>query len=380
LVWKKNQKQMLIDSILKNLDIPKVYLREVAGEEICEEIIDGQQRLTAIYEFVSDSFPLDSEMDDVQGCLVAGKYFSELDESIKDLFEDYKLTSVLLKDATQEDAQGMFIRLQNGTSLNPAEKRNAMPGNMTPFVRQLAQHPFFNSCKFNNKRFEYDSIAAQMVKVTLTGNPRVAVGSVVVKEMYHAYTEFDHRGKTARSIASTLDFLYKSFPEKTPELTKLTALTLFSVASYFRKHFDMNGYEKDFRDTFIAFENACREDRMKPREERGDMFINYQDAIAKSTMSQKSVSIRYMAIISFFLKHLRKPRPLDPQRSFTEEERLEIYRRDHSVCQLKIKCGGKQCGWGDWHADHVIPHNKGGQTSVDNGQVACPECNLAKGG
>ena len=255
-----------------------------------------------------------------------------------------------------------------------------MSGNMTSFVRQLAQHPFFKSCKFNNKRFEYDSIAAQMVRIALAGDPRVAVGSVVIKGMYQDHTEFDYRGKSARLIISTLDFMYRSFPEKTPELTKLTALTLFSVVSYFRKHFDMKGYEKDLGGTFLAFEEACREDRVKPIEERRDMFINYQDAIAKSTMSQKSVSVRYMAIVSFFLKHLHKPQSLDPQRSFTEEERLEIYRRDNSVCQLKIKCDGKQCGWGDWHADHVIPYNKGGQTTVDNGQVACPECNLAKGG
>lgn len=33
----------------------------------------------------------------------------------------------------------------------------------------------------------------------------------------------------------------------------------------------------------------------------------------------------------------------------------------------------------DWHADHVIPHSKGGPTDVINGQALCPTCNLKKG-
>jgi superfamily II DNA or RNA helicase len=33
----------------------------------------------------------------------------------------------------------------------------------------------------------------------------------------------------------------------------------------------------------------------------------------------------------------------------------------------------------DWHADHVIPHSKGGPTDVINGQALCPPCNLKKG-
>ena len=37
-------------------------------------------------------------------------------------------------------------------------------------------------------------------------------------------------------------------------------------------------------------------------------------------------------------------------------------------------------GWDDdWHADHKVPYSKGGLTTVENGQVACAECNLAKG-
>lgn len=47
-VWSRPQKQLLIDSILHDLDIPKIYLREVSNSIYEEEAVDGQQRLTAV--------------------------------------------------------------------------------------------------------------------------------------------------------------------------------------------------------------------------------------------------------------------------------------------------------------------------------------------
>ena len=70
--------------------------------------------------------------------------------------------------------------------------------------------------------------------------------------------------------------------------------------------------------------------------------------------------------------------PKDAQRGFTHEQRLAIYRRDAGICQLRIKCDSEKVGWEHWHADHKVPHVKGGKTTVSNGQVACPACNLAK--
>lgn len=72
--------------------------------------------------------------------------------------------------------------------------------------------------------------------------------------------------------------------------------------------------------------------------------------------------------------------PLDETREFSPEQRLAIYRRDRGICQLKDHCEGKKMGWDDnWHIDHKVPYSKGGLTLVSNGQLACAECNLAKG-
>ncbi|WP_394708360.1 DUF262 domain-containing protein [uncultured Desulfuromusa sp.] len=60
-VWTKEKKQLLIDSILNDYDIPKIYFhlydREKASESGYEHaVIDGRQRLETIWEFVDGNF------------------------------------------------------------------------------------------------------------------------------------------------------------------------------------------------------------------------------------------------------------------------------------------------------------------------------------
>lgn len=47
-VWTKNQKQLLMDSILHDYDIPKIYLHEVEKEKY--DVVDGQQRIGNKYK------------------------------------------------------------------------------------------------------------------------------------------------------------------------------------------------------------------------------------------------------------------------------------------------------------------------------------------
>lgn len=98
-VWSTPQKQLLIDSILQDLDIPKIYLREVNGGQFEEEVVDGQQRLLSIWSFYENEYKLGKESDTVNGEVVAGKRFADLSEDLKDRFEAYELSVVMLRQA-----------------------------------------------------------------------------------------------------------------------------------------------------------------------------------------------------------------------------------------------------------------------------------------
>ena len=53
---------------------------------------------------------------------------------------------------------------------------------------------------------------------------------------------------------------------------------------------------------------------------------------------------------------------------------FESFSRDKGICK---ECGEK-CTQNEFHADHIIPHSKGGETKLSNGQLLCPTCNLKK--
>lgn len=61
------------------------------------------------------------------------------------------------------------------------------------------------------------------------------------------------------------------------------------------------------------------------------------------------------------------------KRLFNKIERYLLAERSGWKCNL---CG---CDLRDnWHADHIIPRSKGGETVMDNGQALCPDCNIKK--
>jgi uncharacterized protein with ParB-like and HNH nuclease domain len=58
-VWDKAQKQHLIDTILRGWHLPKFYFRKIADDHF--EVVDGQQRLNAIFEFCGNTLPLSNK-------------------------------------------------------------------------------------------------------------------------------------------------------------------------------------------------------------------------------------------------------------------------------------------------------------------------------
>jgi uncharacterized protein with ParB-like and HNH nuclease domain len=85
-VWSLEQEQLLMDSVLRGFDIPKIYLRKLTTQPFEYEVIDGQQRIRALTRFMDNEFRLSEDASDLhfQGKTysIAGKLSSELDHEI----------------------------------------------------------------------------------------------------------------------------------------------------------------------------------------------------------------------------------------------------------------------------------------------------------
>ena len=209
-VWSTAQQALLIDSILRGFAVPTIFVRKVAdGGQRLFDVIDGKQRLTAMWHFLSDDIRLlrtSSDLPDLGD--LSGKCWSELSASAQDKLQFASITVSTIEEATREEIHEFFLRLQKGEPLNAAERRNAMIGPVRDFVAtQLAEHRLWETTGISSRRFgihEHSAIALALVKA---GEPTSLKGADL--ERLYEDQDFEPDGETARGTLALLDALHK---------------------------------------------------------------------------------------------------------------------------------------------------------------------------
>lgn len=124
-VWNQSAKSYLIDSILRGMPIPPIFLTQkidLETKKTIREVIDGQQRLTAIFEFKNNEITIQKSHNHEYG----GLTYDQLPENIKIDFLEYEIPVEIIK--TNDDAiiYDIFARLNtNNIVLNRQELRNS---------------------------------------------------------------------------------------------------------------------------------------------------------------------------------------------------------------------------------------------------------------
>src|SRR5579859_349772 len=88
-VWTRYQRQLLIDSIFRSYDVPKIYLRGIEKDTYEYEVVDGQQRLKAVVDFFANKFRTMDEADDVAGSKCARLLYKDLTIAQRRILHEY---------------------------------------------------------------------------------------------------------------------------------------------------------------------------------------------------------------------------------------------------------------------------------------------------
>jgi hypothetical protein len=113
----------LIESLLLEIPIPPIYFGKDANSRL--EMIDGQQRLTTLIDFVSNKFPL-KRLNRMAS--LNNKYFRDLSTAMQDKILDTPIRSITIDVANNPDLRyEVFERLNRGSmALNEQELRNCV--------------------------------------------------------------------------------------------------------------------------------------------------------------------------------------------------------------------------------------------------------------
>ena len=123
-VWLDRQKSFLIDSILNRYPIPEIYMQEIVlgTEEARYVIVDGQQRVRAILEYLEGRF----EIDGKDSPTWADMSFDDLSPEEKKVILKYNFVVRILPEMEDSEIRKIFQRLnRNVLALNMQELRQA---------------------------------------------------------------------------------------------------------------------------------------------------------------------------------------------------------------------------------------------------------------
>lgn len=111
-VWGKAKKQRLIDSILRGWHIPPVHVIQVPGSDK-QEVLDGQQRLAAIRDFIEGEFTVNGGQDpfDQYIAKLDGYAWDELPPEVTAKIEDFTIRVLTISNYNPGEPGELFYRL-----------------------------------------------------------------------------------------------------------------------------------------------------------------------------------------------------------------------------------------------------------------------------
>lgn len=218
-VWEKDARSYLIDTVVRGYPLPKVFLREtLSGEKSSTvyEVVDGQQRLRAILDFVKGDLVLGKRHNPNLGDTT----FDGLPEPLQKKFLSYEISLEIMENAPDPEVWAMFERLNTYTlTLNRQERLNAKwfgYFKQTCYLlaaEQSALEAWEQMRVFTNRQ------VARMKEVELTSDVIVALIEGVsdltdVARAYRKYDEeFPNREEVANNFRNVLLFIKSEFGE-----------------------------------------------------------------------------------------------------------------------------------------------------------------------
>jgi hypothetical protein len=266
--WNLFSQSLLIHSMLANYPVPPVYFIKEATGEVNEKgvifgyaNIDGKQRLTTIFDLIADKYKLHKDTPsferDGEEIVLANKLFSELDSSTQEDILRFKFNCICLEDATDDEIEEVFFRLNNGVVLSANQKAKAKIGvELAQFLDKLLDMKFFKeTCSFSQAQLRKadDMCALLQSMMLLDGDYQYKSISSNEALDYAINAKDNFTEEQQEELETIVEYLGDALIDKSSFARKINIPMLFLMA---RKAIAMKIDYPDFWDWFNAFSKA----------------------------------------------------------------------------------------------------------------------------
>lgn len=277
-VWKKGAKSYLIDTIIRGLPIPIIFLREKKSDlkklEPRREIVDGQQRIRTVISYIDPLLLKDFRPDrdefkimDTHNKELKNKGFNDLDDEYKQSILDYQFNFHILPSSIDDrEILQIFARMNStGLKLNDQELRNAeFFGEFKTSMYELAHEQLSRWREW--KIFTEDTIA-RMEEVELTSElSMLMLNGISFKNqtaITRVYREKDDVFKDRYEIERRFRIVFDSIDDKLGSEMRFLEYrkkTLFYslFAFFYNIHFGLKSTLKSVKPKYISTENITQ--------------------------------------------------------------------------------------------------------------------------
>ncbi|MCF5279087.1 GmrSD restriction endonuclease domain-containing protein, partial [Pseudomonas syringae] len=280
-IWTLEKKQLLIDSILNDYDVPKLYFHEFTRQQRVDTgflyaVVDGRQRLQTIWDFIDGEFPIsdDFEFQRDNSIHLSNLNYEDIAKEfpkIRIAFDSFVLPVVGISTDDEDLIEDMFSRLNEAAPLNAAEKRNAIGGNLVVAIRELAATELFlNKVRFNNNRYKHREVAVRMLLVeeSLRGSGRlIDTKKVYLDALARQYHSLDreHVRDLKNAATAVIEAMSEVFMDKDELLQAQGNMIVYYLL--FRAALQTAEVQKITRRKLLDFRERLKENRIQAAED-----------------------------------------------------------------------------------------------------------------
>jgi len=381
-VWTGTQKRELVENIVccttSHLPVPPIFIHEKSPHEF--EIVDGQQRISALVGFFQSEFPI------FVNNLVEISHVSETYRMCRTSFKDeikrkrkrigmhpeiqkkFLRTNIpifIVEAATEMELYDLFYKLNNGTAVNYAEIRNAYPSATRTWVREISEWPIFDRLVCSNKRFQKTDIATKFLALSL-----------------------ELSGVTFQRALDTPGNLSKIIKEEFPEVENVKPFMKKTLKSFELALADRVGEKPGYKEATLFYTvlwhaivgnkvvnasttQACWKKFLETHNELLERSVEYHDFHYKANKAWRYRKEAYEKHFECLLDIFPQK---DEKRFFSTSQKNQRLNTQDGMCN---DCGGF-ISWDVAEGDHEFPHFVGGLSSNKNLQMLCVPCHEKK--